>query len=301
MRATHPSDRLIRQRITALERGLYDARRGKVDAVHQARVATRRLRAALPLVVRGPKGRRLAEVIRELTRALGAVRELDVMKLTLREFERRGDMPAGGVACLRRVISDERKREWADLADQIARCDFDRLQKKALAAARRGEGDASRGRRSRRSDSQVAGARTRAARRAEALREAIETAGGMYLPDRLHRVRIAVKKLRYEMEIVRELSGSRATARIRSLRDAQDLLGRMHDLDVLISRIRALQGSDHAANLRLSAELDELVRRIEMECRRLHGRYMSVRKTLASICEHVSTVAEEGRHVHAPM
>ena len=40
---------------------------------------------------------------------------------------------------------------------------------------------------------------------------AIENAGGIYLPDRLHQVRIAVKKLRYVLEIAREMSRSRAS------------------------------------------------------------------------------------------
>ena len=79
----------------------------------------------------------------------------------------------------------------------------------------------------------------RAARRAEGLRAAIENAAGIYLPDRLHEVRIAVKKLRYALEIARDLSGSRATARIRTLKRVQDLLGRMHDLEMLIARTRA--------------------------------------------------------------
>ena len=64
----------------------------------------------------------------------------------------------------------------------------------------------------------------------------VENAAGLYLPDRLHEVRIAVKKLRYALEITKELSGSRATASILALKRAQDLLGRMHDLEVLIAR-----------------------------------------------------------------
>ncbi len=100
---------------------------------------------------------------------------------------------------------------------------------------------------------------------------AIENAAGIYLPDRLHEVRIAVKKLRYAMEIARELSRSRADARIRTLKKAQDLLGRMHDLEMLIARTRAVQGAAGAATLRLSARPRSLVRQLETECRQLHG------------------------------
>jgi len=73
----------------------------------------------------------------------------------------------------------------------------------------------------------------------------------------------------------------------------QDLLGRMHDLEMLIARTRAVQGRSEAANLSLSADLDRLVRRLENECRRLHARYMNERKALLRICDHVS--AREAR------
>jgi CHAD domain-containing protein len=138
-------------------------------------------------------------------------------------------------------------------------------------------------------------ARSRAERRALSLVAAIDNAGGIYLPDRLHQVRIALKKLRYAMEIARELRRSRSAGPIRTLRAAQDLLGRMHDLEVLIIRIRALQGSDQAPNLKLSADLDRLVRRLETECRQLHVRYLELRKKLHEVCDHV-TAAERRRN-----
>ena len=85
-------------------------------------------------------------------------------------------------------------------------------------------------------------------------------------------MRIAVKKLRYALEIARDLSGSRATARIRMLKRVQDLLGRMHDLEMLITRTRAIQGRRRAESLKLSADLDRLVRRLETSA----GGYTSV-------------------------
>ena len=52
---------------------------GDVDAVHRSRVATRRLREALPLVKgRGRERRRLRRELRSVTRSLGPIRELDV-------------------------------------------------------------------------------------------------------------------------------------------------------------------------------------------------------------------------------
>ena len=49
---------------------------GDAEALHQARVASRRIREALPLEIRPP--RKLMRQVRRITRALGPVRELDV-------------------------------------------------------------------------------------------------------------------------------------------------------------------------------------------------------------------------------
>ena len=38
----------------------------------------------------------------------------------------------------------------------------------------------------------------------------MDDAAGLYLPDRLHDVRIAVKKLRYSLELVREINRTKA-------------------------------------------------------------------------------------------
>jgi CHAD domain-containing protein len=293
MARTPPSELLIGQRLAALRRTLPGARKGDVHAVHQTRVATRRLREALPIVAKGRTARKLRRMARRLTRTLGPVRELDVALLTLDEFA--GDVPRSAITCLRRSVTDERRRLHAELVRRIDRCDFDKLQRKALAAARDGKAP----RATLRHERRIAAARTRAARRAAHLRVTIENAAGMYLPDRLHEVRIAVKKLRYALEVARELSGSRATARIETLKRMQDLLGRMHDLEVLIARTRAIQGSAGAPALRVSAALDGLVRRLETECRQLHGRYIASRKPLQAICDHVTAADPRGTRVDA--
>jgi CHAD domain-containing protein len=165
----------------------------------------------------------------------------------------------------------------------------DRLRRKLVAAARKHQPHPTRPRA--RDPKRIACARGRSARRAARLRGAIQNAGGIYLSDRLHEVRVAVKKLRYALEVSRELSGSRAVAQVRTLKQVQDLLGRMHDLEVLILRVRGLQGSPQAPPLRISANLDHLVRHLETECRQIHGRYVTMRRKLLSVCETTEKVA----------
>ena len=285
MERPYPAELIIRQRLAALSRMLPGAERGDIRSIHQARVATRRLREALPLVARGPKGRKLEQVVRRITRALGPVRELDVALQNLDELERAPDVPRAAIIRLRQVISQERELLHAETQRLLNRVDVDKLRKRAVAAARRSSGTVAPTRGRIRDPERLAAAEQRVAGRAAALRAAVENAAGIYLPDRLHDVRIAIKKLRYAMEVARELSGSRALAAIRTLKQSQDLLGRMHDLEILIARTRAVQSSPNATNLRLSADLDRLVRRLENECRQLHGHYMASRHKLIAICD----------------
>lgn len=286
MNDSQPSQVMIRQRLSALNRTLPSASGGDVNAIHQARVATRRVRAALPIVTRGSDRRKLKKRFTRLTRALGGVRELDVAVQALDELAADPSVPREGLDLLRVILQEQRQRLYTEMHRTVEHVDLDRLQRKTLAAVERATGHDSKDSDLKRRKSVM----KRGARRAVALQAAIENAGNIYLADRLHLVRIAVKKLRYVLEIARELSRSRASARIRLLKNVQDLLGHMHDLEVLITRIRALQGSDRAPTLRVSAELDRLVRRLEMECRQLHVRYMGFKKKLLELCDYVTAV-----------
>lgn len=284
---------MLRQRFDALLGALPAAARGDVTGVHHARVASRRIRAAIPLLP-DRTARKLERAMRRLTRALGPVRELDVTLGIVDGLADARALPRPAVAALRQAIAEERERLREVVAREVEHGELEKLKKKTLAALH--------DRKSASSPADAADrlqrARGRAARRAERLQDTIDHAAGLYLPDRLHDVRIAVKKLRYAMEVVSELRRSRARARIHALKNAQDLLGRMHDLEVLIARTRAVQGSPNAPNLRVSADLDALVRRLETECRQLHSQYMTMRPTLLTICEHVRADADE-RHRRA--
>src|SRR6266545_2718271 len=288
MKRTTPSELLIRQRLTAVTRGLPGTRTGDVSSLHQTRVATRRLREALPLVASGSRGRKLEKTVRRLTRMLGPVRELDVALQTLDEFEGLDDVPRAAITKLRQVVSEERRLLHGEMCRRLGKIDLEKLRTHAVTAARKAKAPRGGGLVD---PARVTAADQRSARRAIGLRAAIENASSIYLPDRLHEVRIGVKKLRYGMEIARELRRSHATARIRTLKEAQDLLGRMHDLEVLIARTRAVQGASSAPNLRVSAHLDRLVRRLENECRQLHGQYMTSRNKLLAICEYAEHAA----------
>jgi CHAD domain-containing protein len=288
---TPASEYLIRQRLAALRRALPAAKDGDARSLHQARVATRRLREAMPLFGAGRKAEKVARCVRRLTRLLGPARELDVSLLILDELEANEDVPPAAIDRLRASIADERSRLQEHVRERLDEFDIQKVRKRAIAAARKGAEE-----NTPRNAEAAAWTRERTIRRARRLTAAIEHAAGLYLPDRLHDVRIAIKKLRYtiELDAASRHGRPRNAAALRTLRNIQDLLGRMHDLEVLIARARNIQGSPGASTLKMSADLDRLVRRLETECRQLHGHYMAGRGKLIALCDRLSTVAERG-------
>lgn len=305
MLKTSALDALLHERIRAVTRRLAAARGGGMEAVHRARVATRRLRETLPLVASGAPQRKLERTVRRLTRALGPVRELDVSLALLDELQAAGRAPAGAIDLVRQSIAGERGVAQSRAVKHIDRWNARRVRKRAMAAleAARSANEGATARPAHR----VPGARSRAGRRAERLREAVERAAGLYMPERLHDVRIAVKKLRYALEIVEQsvprARAARASAsrslrstagQIAQLARTQELLGRMHDLDVLASRTRGVQGA-RGLDPSIPAALDALVRGLETECRQLHGHYMGSRDRLLEICARVTAAARPAR------
>jgi CHAD domain-containing protein len=287
---TPAAEYLIRQRVAALRRALPAAKDGDVKSLHQARVATRRLRAVLVLGS-GRKAEKVARSVRRLTRLLGPARELDVSLSTLDELERDGGVPRAAIDRLRVSVAEERRRLQEQVRERIDEFDIQKIRKLAIAVARKRLDE-----KPPRNAEAIALARDRTARRARRLAAAIEHAAGMYLPDRLHDVRIAIKKLRYTLELdsgPRDGRSRNATA-LRTLRNMQDLLGRMHDLEVLIARTRSIQSSPGASTLKMSADLDGLVRRLETECRQLHGHYMATRARLIAVCDRLTRAGERG-------
>jgi len=116
--------------------------------------------------------------------------------------------------------------------------------------------------------------------------DAIHDAGAVYLPERLHVVRVALKKLRYALELANEVSGARGDGEARTLKRAQDLLGRMHDLQILTDRVRRSRRRLAPPSLSEWRDLDALIVSLEDDCRRLHARYMRMRDDLVAIAGH---------------
>lgn len=271
---------LLEARLTTLLEAMPAAQAGDMRSVHQARVATRRLREALPVLRASIDSQALGRAerqVRKMTRALGPVRELDVALAHLDDLGARNLVSSRALARLRAAMSQERQSRRREMLAAITPGKMQRLQQR-LQDVRAAPPAPN-------SPAALEEARMQVARRARRLASAVERAGGLYLPDRLHLVRIASKKLRYALEIERELKRSRGTARVSQLKRLQDLLGRMHDFEILIDRTRQVQADLAGSDRKLTLELDTIVRTLEAECRRDHAAYMRRRAAILKLCQ----------------
>jgi CHAD domain-containing protein len=271
---------LLKQRLTTLIDAMPAAQAGDMRSVHQARVATRRLREALPVLRASVDGHALSRVrrqVRRMTRALGPVRELDVALAHLDELAAKRVVSSHALRRVRQSIAAERLARRGDMLAAITPGKVEKLRHR-LRHVSSGEEMAQ-------DVATIDDVSRQVGRRAHRLVAAMERAGGLYLPDRLHAVRIAAKKLRYAMEIERELKRSRATARITQLKRLQDLLGRVHDFEILMDRTRQVQTELASSDRKVTMELDTLIRMLEAECRGDHATYMRRRPSILKLCE----------------
>ena len=283
MTPTAPSDPW-----TAAARGLAEAWpgvvTGEVTAVHRARVASRRLREALPVLDHEGRGvRRLRKDLRAVTRALGPVRELDVtLGLVVRLLH---DEPAleTPLETIRVQLMERRLRRRARLLRDIDALDIAGILARVRALSARG----SVGAHQRQALLDKEAIRRRMAARATRLGRAVDQAGALYAPEALHAVRIAVKKLRYNLELgraARVVGAARAAIRLRRF---QDLLGEWHDWQMLSTHASRVQGATPMDHERL-ADFTALASRVEDRCRALHAEFMAVRPDLAALAEDVA-------------
>ena len=114
------------------------AQAGDEISVHQARVASRRLREALPVLgARADEDAldRAQTRVRRITRALGPVRELDVTLLLLAELEGKGAAPARAIARVRKAVIEERLKRRREMLDEITPSRLDKLRKRLVRVA----------------------------------------------------------------------------------------------------------------------------------------------------------------------
>jgi len=226
-----PDDRtslLLDDRVKRVFRELPGAVAGQEEPVHQVRVAGRRLRVSLPLLARKGQGRRVRralKVLRQLTRAVGAGRDMDVI---LGLFDDRLAVlkaPSAEQRALLSRLRSARARSRAQVADSVLDLDIDGLRRDLRRLLQGGA-----------AGSAAVLARARAVREEEGaeLLRGFSQVGERYRPEALHALRRRVRRLRYAAEVEDVVRGDESRAPVLWKR-LQDGIGVIHDHHVLAS------------------------------------------------------------------
>ena len=274
---------LLNTRARALKRHLHQAIDGDDRGVHQARVATRRLREAVPVLTTGLKGskaKKAAKKLRNLTRAMGTVRELDVTVALIDELAASDDLSRAALQDVRLHVEAERKVRREAMLIRLGDVNVEKLGRRLASVS-----DAVALSTSQAWRQALAG---RLVKRAKRLSVRIGEAGQMYAPEQLHQVRIAVKQLRYGLELAGDSGIKAAVALVRELKRVQEVLGRLHDLQVLQTHVAAVQVSAPGRTAPHQG-LAAIAGRIEEQCRILHGKYVAAAPSLLALTTKVRT------------
>jgi len=216
-------------------------RSGEPEALHDMRVATRRLRAALRIFAAGIPVRhqtRLSDELQWLGKLLGRVRDLDVQLEKLDRFT--AAAPAGfrpALGLVRAHLDAERLRCRANM---VAGLDTRRYFRLLIRLEHFASGREARRRRDAAALESIAatgrGDIKKAFRRL--LKRGAKIEATPY-PEDLHALRMRAKRLRYLLEFLQELTGKPGRLLVKRLTELQDLLGSYHDAVVAAEFVRS--------------------------------------------------------------
>jgi CHAD domain-containing protein len=206
-----------------------------IEELHDMRVASRRLRAAVALFrdFLPADAERLRPELAWVGQAIGTVRDLDVQLEQLDEWAEalpRADRePLDG---LRSLLVAERAQARAEMLVALDSPRYERFVRRFAALLR--------GRSGTRTGPALATVPDLVERRHRALRKAMKRIHGDARPEAYHRLRIAGKRFRYALEFVSDVYPGETKQLVRRTVELQDVLGAYQDAHVAIERLRAL-------------------------------------------------------------
>jgi CHAD domain-containing protein len=238
-----------------------------MNAVHDLRVASRRLRAFADVVEHGlgrRAGRRFRRRLAKIARGVSDLRNADVLALLVEhELAMASDTDRASIEHLLERLDRSRRA-----AERKARDQLDRVDLAVLMARLSADMDAAL-RRSAHAEPSLAafGVQHVEQRRADVLERLPQPGAAAPSDEELHRLRIAVKKLRYAAELFDSVLGRRGTELRGRMPALQEQLGRRHDLAVLIEMVTAeLAKLDARGRRALARGLRSLLTSLEARC-----------------------------------
>jgi len=283
-----PIDTLLSTRVAALDTAVPAAIGGEPVGVHQARVASRRLREVVPVLAPvAPSASRAGEAVRRVTRALGPVRELDVTAAIYAEWIAESPRHPLAHAAVGRTLARARATAIVTMRRTLSPAELARLRLALDALGGEAAGVAV---------AEVAAtAQARVTERARRVVRALDRLGILYAPERLHAVRIAVKQLRYALEVRGRLRRVPTAALLRHLRAVQETLGRAHDLHVLGEHLRQVEARLVMRSRPAAADVGRLASEIDDACRTRHAAFLRRRVALRTLATALMAPARPAR------
>ena len=219
--------RAIASGVESLERHRVDAQAGGVEPLHQLRVSTRRLRASIELlagVIYAPQLKIFRRDIPEITHDAGAVRECDVTAALLKERARKIDPNlADAISPMLETLDQRRKAASQNLRALLESRRYRNLVAKLSRPAVKKLG----------ADRKLGAVAPRllrpVARGAFRIGDKLTADAPASL---LHKLRVRLKRLRYELEMMASLGAKRHKKTLARLEELQELLGVHHDTTV---------------------------------------------------------------------
>ena len=275
---------LLDEQTSVLRTQLNGVLDGRAEAVHDSRVATRRIRELLALVptIPGRDGESdVASGYKAMGRALGRVREIDVQIELIGSLEGHAPQAAPSLVVVRQAHDDKRLAKMRRLIKTLERLDVEAILHFI-------------------GDGHPAGLRTRltssgwrqqikrlVVERSRTAADAITHATGVYFPKRTHRARIVIKQLRYAGEIAVRTGFAEMEDAIALLKRSQQVLGDLHDRQVLADSLKS-----YAKHKDVDSDHVKLTRQVlEGEVMNLHADYLSRRDGLLNACAGMHNVA----------
>jgi CHAD domain-containing protein len=261
--------------LSALLSRLPDVREDDGEAIHDARVATRRLRGTARVLAGDHPSEQWQEIqrsIRTIGRALGKARDVDVSLDLLEKIERRSPPTAPAVAAVRARLLRVHQRRRRQLIKKLERQDIAALERFCSSVSAANGFRAAPWRTTRPGRALTAAI----AAHAEDAQAAVAHASAVYFPRRAHAVRVALKKLRYLVELLDREEERRPA--LRALRRAQDTLGDLHDREVLAERLKRMLRRESIPAANMLADV------LDGEARELFARYLDTRQRLTETC-----------------
>jgi CHAD domain-containing protein len=206
-----------------------------IEAVHDMRVATRRLRSALrdfsPVLRKSPL-KSVSKDLKKLADSLGAARDLDVAIVALEKLQTKAEYETvkAGIQKLIDERREKRAKTQLDLMQTLTVSAIEDLQKRFYAAVEKSA-------RPKKRSKTISF--TNAGRDAvfESLQEFCNLSASLYAPyqiKKLHKLRISAKRLRYAIELFTACWGKNIEPFAEEIAEMQSYLGEVHDADIWI-------------------------------------------------------------------